>query len=599
MRAPTTRRQAGLHIASRELAETKPAEPSQHVTAEDLCRTDEFHNRLAEARIKRRKALAARLAAADKIPRRRFTPMVTETCRVADNDTEDASDAAQLEDALAAGPAPLPVFVHRPPASHATGEVETPLKQADLRAFASSVAPMAPPIPSEIELSEDAAARKRLGAAMALNAMPERPLEPGLVPIVSPAMLAGLQLRHVVPALLGLGAVAIASWFAPGEQETPGQFDTATVKDPTKHAVPAEPIPTLARPTDSIVPPQVLTLALSKTALPAPKVDTAQTALDGVPMADYLHAPGAALATPTALALAANVDARGVPGPSSVTQADNTTQPTTEAVLAKAPASPRPKARPETAVAVASGSSNGVGIAEPTHIALRLSDGGAPSNAVVDASEPATPAPAGPVLTGAQSGASAARPLILHVPDGPARSRLDDHLAQVTALITPHVEPRTVPFDISDSHVRVYHADDMAAAEKMAQLLGIRLLDKTSFEPRPSPGLIELWWAGSVDPGKAQIRSARALPQVLDEAQVSLETSIVGAEGAALPTRSAWVPAARLTPRTAAGQPGPLPTTGEVPETATAAPVVLNPDQSKGLRRLFRGLSGANRQPIE
>lgn len=596
MRAPTNRRPAGTHDGPREPSGPQP----KPVTAEDLCKTDEFHSRLAEARVKREKALAARMAAAEQVPRRRFTPILSAD-QFDDMDSDSSADDA-------AGFAPSPFFLHRPPASRVAAKEGIMVKQADLRAFASSLAPMAPLIPSEIELSEDAAARQRLGAAMTLSAMEDRPLEPALVPMVSPATLAGLRLHQVVPAVLGLGAVVIAAWIAPRLGDETAEV-AVTVAQAPQAVIPA-PRPVAEQPVtspESLAAPEVLTASLDTTTLPAPQIDTAPDARAGVPVGPARPiASGPALLAPDALSRPLNLDARNVPGPTEATEPTLAALDNPDGDLTVAVSSPRPKARPETALDVASPVSDGVGLATPINIALRLSDGvnGAEGSEALTnerlqtrATVPSSAAEL--ILTGAQSGASEARPLIMHIPDGPAQQQLSARVAQVNALVTPHVEPRAVPFDISYSHVRVYHAEDMAAAAQMAERLDISVLDKTSFEPRPSPGLIEIWWQGNVAADGVVTRTAQALPQVLDEAQVALETSIVGEDKPgrfALPTRSAWVPAARLTPRAAAGANGDLPITGAVTEGETAEPVVLNAGEPQGLRRLFRGLGASTRR---
>ncbi len=78
--------------------------------------------------------------------------------------------------------------------------------------------------------------------------------------------------------------------------------------------------------------------------------------------------------------------------------------------------------------------------------------------------------------------------------------------------------PTAVPvgFSISSTNIRFYHAEDSAAAAKVAEVLRAEgqeteLRDFTDFRPQPDLGLVEVWLAG--DGGATPARqSARATP---------------------------------------------------------------------------------------
>lgn len=55
---------------------------------------------------------------------------------------------------------------------------------------------------------------------------------------------------------------------------------------------------------------------------------------------------------------------------------------------------------------------------------------------------------------------------------------------------------RTSPFTVSKTHVRYYHADDRAAAQKLAALFSAGARDFTDVRPSPPTGMVELWLAG-------------------------------------------------------------------------------------------------------
>ena len=92
---------------------------------------------------------------------------------------------------------------------------------------------------------------------------------------------------------------------------------------------------------------------------------------------------------------------------------------------------------------------------------------------------------------------------------------------------------------IGDTHLRYYHAEDAAAADALAAEIGASARDFTSYTPRPDPGLIEVWVAGSrggsVDTAKASDASA---PQPLQDL----------ANGARMVTRNLTALLSRLPP---------------------------------------------------
>lgn len=73
-----------------------------------------------------------------------------------------------------------------------------------------------------------------------------------------------------------------------------------------------------------------------------------------------------------------------------------------------------------------------------------------------------------------------------------------------------------VGFSVSASNVRYYHAEDRAAAEAVAAVVGatgpVETRDFTDFRPSPLPGIIEIWLSGQGAAAPARAPQANAAP---------------------------------------------------------------------------------------
>ncbi|MEM7471968.1 MAG: hypothetical protein AAF340_11515 [Pseudomonadota bacterium] len=125
-----------------------------------------------------------------------------------------------------------------------------------------------------------------------------------------------------------------------------------------------------------------------------------------------------------------------------------------------------------------------------------------------------------------QSGSSAERPLRVFVPNGASLAARNAMIDRITTELSPHVSPRDVAFEVSQSHIRVYAREDMEEAQRMAETLGFILRDMTAHEPKPPTGLIEIYVAGL---------PANAAPEV-SRAVVEAETATTAGQSVATRT---------------------------------------------------------------
>ncbi|MBT8408286.1 MAG: hypothetical protein KJN93_01515 [Alphaproteobacteria bacterium] len=139
--------------------------------------------------------------------------------------------------------------------------------------------------------------------------------------------------------------------------------------------------------------------------------------------------------------------------------------------------------------------------------ALPLPQGAPPAPAPQAAPAPASPAPATPQPAAQEPSGTGFEDLrvLLNAP----ASVTDASIAAATAELgdlgaTPGSVTR-VDFNVSQSQVRFFRAEDAAAARQMAETLGARARDFTDFRPSPPPGTIEVFLSGrAARPATAQ-----------------------------------------------------------------------------------------------
>lgn len=224
-----------------------------------------------------------------------------------------------------------------------------------------------------------------------------------------------------------------------------------------------------------------------------------------------------------------------------------------------------------------------------------------------------------------QSGATADRPLFVHIPGREEASLFDDVLVAIRRQITPYAEARPVPFKVSNAQVRFYHDEDRDSAAAIAKVLDVRLHDLTNFRPEPKRGLIEVWVQGTdVTPVAATPRRQARQPRRTAQrnTQVRRQPTVQPAPVQTEPTlpASAFEPSAigsaveaalqAATPSQAAPKPGRVTATvRSVPASnGTVAPqegvrvrrVQVAPEASRSpVRRLFNSWGSQNVTTIE
>lgn len=99
-------------------------------------------------------------------------------------------------------------------------------------------------------------------------------------------------------------------------------------------------------------------------------------------------------------------------------------------------------------------------------------------------------------------------PVILHAPASVADAELAEAVSRLGAAGVPLGEPSRVDFTVSESNVRYFHATDAEAAAAVAEAIGARLRDFTSFAPAPPAGTIEVWLAGKGASGSTTARTS-------------------------------------------------------------------------------------------
>ncbi|MCB2117209.1 MAG: hypothetical protein KDE00_13155, partial [Rhodobacteraceae bacterium] len=86
--------------------------------------------------------------------------------------------------------------------------------------------------------------------------------------------------------------------------------------------------------------------------------------------------------------------------------------------------------------------------------------------------------------------------LVVHAPDSVPEAEFGKVLSQLEEAGYPLSESSRVPFTIKDDNVRYFHAADAELAAAIAEDLGAKARDFTSFSPAPPAGTIEIWLSG-------------------------------------------------------------------------------------------------------
>ena len=97
----------------------------------------------------------------------------------------------------------------------------------------------------------------------------------------------------------------------------------------------------------------------------------------------------------------------------------------------------------------------------------------------------------------------------VHAPSRTSSEKID-HVAETVRGTGMSLRPiNRVGFNVSETHVRFYYDDDAPAAAEVAERLGVRARDFSSFRPSPKIGSIEIYVAGTgvSAPPKASMQS--------------------------------------------------------------------------------------------
>lgn len=430
---------------------------------EELLAKGSFHARLAQARLKREKALAEGGGADDFILDTRHKPW--------DRDARGAEPRERLAAAVrmsvaveAAAPAVAPIRPEpwpepRPDAQSVSGRVSAkvvPLRQGDVFWLEA-------PVPAETALAPCAPALTEAVAPVA--AIAGAPAAGGSVAVrAGGGFLFGLVIG--IAAMMALPAREVAVPVAADPSRAPQAAP----------AVPAAASPSVTSPTAPQAVPQ--TAAETNPVVPAPVTALAAAALParGLPLAE---GPDAAPAARGALPVP------GVPG--GLDRLPGLALP--DATAAAGPGvAPRPDMPPEHGAAT-----------------LLATAAASDAPAAVQADPPpAAPVPAAPVPVG---------PVIVNAPESIGEADLADLVKGLGAAGFALAEPHRVDIPISESNVRFFHPEDAAAAQAVASRLGARLRDFTSFSPPPPAGTIEVWLAGRGNAAAAPARTRRTSTQ--------------------------------------------------------------------------------------
>ncbi|WP_413872630.1 hypothetical protein [Albidovulum sp.] len=452
-----------------------PAPGGELPSFEELLAKGSFQARLAQARLKREKALAESGDTDGFILDTTRKPWEREAGRTERRDpmTSALGNSVAVEGAAPArrGTRTAARPAARPRGGGLSAKV-VPIRQGNILWLEFPVAP-------------DSGAGAAVGAALPRReiAVPD-PAAPIAAAAVAPVptvrraamvtggFLSGLMIGAAVMMALPYHGDAVASW------RGTEPFTGAVQSD----AVAASPRPA----TRAATRPATGTGTPSSFAMPAVQITTPQAAPDaagetgpGVPAP--IAALAAALLPAQGLAPGESPDAApAVPGgaaaPDVAVRLDRAQGPVLPDAAAAVPAAaspgslPWPDGQPAVAPAVMPGSV--LAAATPFDAPLPVQEN----------PPAATPAPGGPI--------------IVNAPESVGEAELAGLVEGLGAAGFALAEPTRVDIPISESNVRFFHPGDAAAAQAVASRLGARVRDFTSFTPSPPAGTIEVWLSG-------------------------------------------------------------------------------------------------------
>lgn len=254
-----------------------------------------------------------------------------------------------------------------------------------------------------------------------------------------------------------------------------------------------------------------------------------------------------AIATPPAAGVAGyatSAEVPSVPGasraaPSAVAAAAADVAPVAVAVAFKAPAPQFPTVTPKAPPSAEPGDAIPVPAAILPALAPMLSapmlddPDAAPGDVPLDAQT--LPAAFSPQMT-VDENLGATRPagplfegrLVVHAPQSVSDEAFQEVLDQLTEAGYPIADSSRVPFTIKQDNIRYFHAADADLAGAIAEDLGARLRDFTSFSPAPPTGTIEIWLSGrGADPAATKTRRASGTRPSGDQQLLDLRSRIL------------------------------------------------------------------------
>lgn len=440
---------------------------------EELLAKGSFHARLAQARLKRERALAESGDADGFILDTTRKPWEREAERAERRDplTTALGNSIAVEGAAPAPtPAPSPAAARR-----GMGTAARPAARPGGGGLSAKIVPIRQG--NVLWLDYPVAAEDRAAAVAALlprhdDLVPDR-VPPAVAPTVAPAIQPDQVAPAVAPAIEPVPAARRAAMVGGGFLS--GLMIGAAVMmalpyhgDVVAPVPVAMPVPVaVAVPSASAVAPDIGAAALASAPLAAP--DAAGDALPGVP------APIAGLST-------APLPAQGLA---------STDTPDAAPALVRVPGGPDVLARLDRAAGLAlPGAATGPG-------SLPRPDGQpAVAGAVVLAAAAPGDAPLRPQENPPAVAPTPTGPVIVNAPESVTEAELAGLVERLGAAGFALAEPNRVDIPISESNVRFFHSEDAAAAQAVATRLGARLRDFTSFAPSPPAGTIEVWLSG-------------------------------------------------------------------------------------------------------
>lgn len=116
-----------------------------------------------------------------------------------------------------------------------------------------------------------------------------------------------------------------------------------------------------------------------------------------------------------------------------------------------------------------------------------------------------------PAVTGAEG-----LTVYVHAPGTVPQDEFEAVAGSIGATGATLPDPRRVSFKVSETHLRYFHAADAGPARELADLIGARARDFTSFRPSPPDGTIEVYLAGENAVAPSRAPAATRQPDEVD-----------------------------------------------------------------------------------